>query len=79
MSFRDTQQPQTHLLSRRGFLSGLVSAAGLVAASPVLAAVTPAVERRLAFYHTHTGERAEVVYWQDGDYLAEGLQALNHL
>lgn len=67
------------LLSRRGFLTGLASSAGLLATSPVLAAVTPAVERTLAFYHTHTGERAEVTYWADGDYLPEGLQALNQL
>ncbi len=66
-------------LTRRGFISGLASAAGLLVASPVLAAVTPAVERTLAFHHTHTGERAEITYWRDGDYLAEGLQAMNRL
>jgi uncharacterized protein YcbK (DUF882 family) len=71
--------PNTPLLSRRGFVLGLASAAGLLAASPVLAAVTPSAKRTLAFYHTHTGERAEITYWRDGEYLAENLQALNHL
>jgi len=66
-------------LTRRGFITGLASAAGLIAASPVLAAVAPSVERTLAFHHTHTGERAEITYWRDGDYLAEGLQAMNRL
>ena len=66
-------------LSRRGFILGLASAAGLLAASPVLAAVTPAVQRSLAFYHTHTGERAEITYWRDGDYLAEGLQRISRV
>jgi uncharacterized protein YcbK (DUF882 family) len=45
----------------------------------VLAAVTPSAKRVLAFYHTHTGERAEITYWRDGEYLAENLQAINRL
>ena len=74
-----SSDPSELLLSRRGFLTGLATSAGLLATSPVLAAVTPEVERTLSFYHTHTGERAEVTYWADGDYLAEGLQKLNRL
>jgi uncharacterized protein YcbK (DUF882 family) len=79
MNFRSSDPSGNFLLSRRGFLTGLASSAGLLAASPVLAAITPAVERSLTFYHTHTGERAEITYWADGDYRAEGLQALNRL
>jgi uncharacterized protein YcbK (DUF882 family) len=74
-----SEDASKRLISRRGFLTGLTSAAGLLASSPVLSAVTPVVERTLAFYHTHTGERAEITYWADGDYLAEGLQTLNRL
>jgi uncharacterized protein YcbK (DUF882 family) len=74
-----TIQSGSPLLSRRGFISGFASALGLLAASPVLAAVTPSPHRSLAFYHTHTGERGEITYWRDGDYLAEGLQAINRL
>jgi uncharacterized protein YcbK (DUF882 family) len=67
------------LLNRRGFLTGLASAAGLLSVSPVLAAVTPAVERSLALYHTHTGERAEITYWRDGEYITQGLEAISQL
>jgi uncharacterized protein YcbK (DUF882 family) len=33
--------------------------------------------RDLSFYHTHTGERLEVVYWQDGDYVQSALDDIN--
>ena len=33
--------------------------------------------RILSFYHTHTGEQLEVVYFEDGDYLPDGLQKVN--
>jgi uncharacterized protein YcbK (DUF882 family) len=66
-------------LSRRRFLSGLVSAAGLLIASPVFAAIAPSASRTLAFRHTHTGERARVTYWRDGKYEPENLEILNHL
>lgn len=67
------------LISRRQFLSGLASAAGLLVASPAFAVIAPSQERTLAFHHTHTGERKRITYWQDGDYLAESLKELNHL
>jgi uncharacterized protein YcbK (DUF882 family) len=80
MRFDSTPHPDdTPCLGRRGFITGLASMAGLLATSPVLASVTPSVQRSLAFSHTHTGERAEIVYWRDGEYLADNLQALNHL
>ena len=34
--------------------------------------------RQLSFYHTHTGERLTVTYWQDGEYLASALAEINH-
>lgn len=78
--YSDSTPPQEGpLLTRRGFITGLASTACLLAATPVLAAVTPRVQRSLAFYHTHTGERAEVAYWRDGEYLAEGLRSINRL
>ena len=33
--------------------------------------------RGLAFYHTHTGKRLEVVYWQDGNYVQSALDDIN--
>ncbi len=72
-------RPQGSLISRRAFITGLASTAGLLAVSPVLAAVAPSLQRTLSFHHTHTGERAEITYWRDGEYLAENLKALDHL
>jgi uncharacterized protein YcbK (DUF882 family) len=34
--------------------------------------------RELSFYHTHTGKRLQVVYWQDGDYVPGALEQINH-
>ena len=33
--------------------------------------------RELSFYHTHTGKRLDVVYWEDGDYVDAGLVSIN--
>jgi uncharacterized protein YcbK (DUF882 family) len=33
--------------------------------------------RELSFYHTHTGKRLDVVYWEDGDYVDSGLASIN--
>lgn len=35
-------------------------------------------ERRLSFYHTHTGERLDVVYYREGHYAEEALAQINH-
>ncbi|MCU7915860.1 MAG: DUF882 domain-containing protein [Candidatus Thiodiazotropha sp. (ex Gloverina cf. vestifex)] len=67
------------LISRRRFLSGLASAAGLLVTSPVLAAIAPVAERTLAFRHTHTAEKQMVTYWRDGEYLADSLKSIDHL
>ena len=34
-------------------------------------------KRELSFYHTHTGKRLDVVYWQDGDYVKSALDDIN--
>src|SRR5579862_9610752 len=36
------------------------------------------IERRLRLYHTHTGERIEVVYRSGEVYVSQGLDQLNH-
>ena len=66
-------------ISRRRFLSGLASAAGLLITSPVIAAISPMEERTLASRHTHTGEKERVTYWRDGEYLTNNLEAIDHL
>ena len=35
--------------------------------------------RRLRFYHTHTGEKMDVIYQEDGAYLPDALEEINHL
>src|SRR5437867_6915290 len=50
--------------NRRYFLGlGLAAVAGLVCPA-ARAAIAPA--RRLAFYHTHTGESLTATYWESG-------------
>ena len=34
--------------------------------------------RELSFYHTHTGKRLNVVYWEDGRYVDTALDQVNH-
>ena len=35
--------------------------------------------RRLAFANLHTGENLDVAYWENGTYLPDALQAVNHV
>lgn len=35
-------------------------------------------DRQLSFYHTHTGERLDVVYWRNGSYIPSALDEINH-
>lgn len=35
--------------------------------------------RRLAFDNLHTGEKLDVAYWENGTYVADALQAVNHV
>ena len=35
--------------------------------------------RRLAFDNLHTGERLDVAYWENGAYLPDALEAVNHV
>jgi uncharacterized protein YcbK (DUF882 family) len=46
----------------------------LLLPSRVLGGLSPRGERRLAFVHTHTGERFSTTYWGDGAYLERELE-----
>jgi uncharacterized protein YcbK (DUF882 family) len=35
-------------------------------------------ERRLSFYHTHTGKRLDIVYSRNGEYIPSALNEINH-
>ena len=54
-------------------LLGLV----LTAYTSLSQGTTATGERELSFYHTHTGKRLNVVYWQDGDYVDSALTKIN--
>ncbi len=58
------------LLRRFLFLFGLVA---LSAPHDAIAAD----ERRLSFYHTHTHERLDTVYFKDGRYVVSALEEVN--
>jgi uncharacterized protein YcbK (DUF882 family) len=60
----------------------LLQAAGCllpVAVLPLPALARLQAPRRLAFYHTHTSERLNVVYAENGDYVPGALAEINHL
>lgn len=69
--------------TRRALLGGLVSLSAL-AAAPALASA-PAVLRgagqfrKVSFVNNRTGEWLNTVYWTDGHYIPEALEALNHV
>ncbi|HTT07699.1 MAG TPA: DUF882 domain-containing protein [Gammaproteobacteria bacterium] len=68
-----------HRPDRRRFLAGLAGALcapGLFTPSLARAREMP---RRLAFLHTHTGEKLSIVYAENGSYVPEALTAINHL
>jgi uncharacterized protein YcbK (DUF882 family) len=64
-------------LLRAGF--GVAVGAGL-AASPLIGfaqSLTNATMRSVALDNLHTGEQMEAVYWADGDYIPDVLEAVN--
>lgn len=64
--------------ARRRFLRSAALAAPAVAL-PGLVLAAPAPARRLRFHHTHTGEKLDVVYHENGAYLGDALAELNRL
>ena len=66
---------------RRHFLYTTLLASGLsfgAVSSRAIAGVTTA-ERRLIIRNMHTGEKLDVVYWQDGRYRTDETNALSRL
>ncbi len=70
-------------MTRRVLLGGLATLSA-VAATPAMASA-PAVLRgagqfrKLAMVNDRTGEWLNTVYWADGDYIPEALEAVNHI
>lgn len=67
-----------HRPGRRRFLKTAAMALPL-AAAPGLIMAAPVEPRRLRFYHAHTGEKLDVVYYEDGAYLPDALKQLDYL
>jgi uncharacterized protein YcbK (DUF882 family) len=67
-----------HCPGRRRFLHAAAVALPLIAA-PELVMGAPGEQRRLRFYHTHTGEKLDVVYHENGVYLPDALSELDFL
>jgi uncharacterized protein YcbK (DUF882 family) len=73
--------PPPHF-ARRQLLRSALALAPLVAWPGLLRAAVPATNtdaRRLAFYHTHTGETLDIVYSERGAYVPEALSEVHHL
>ena len=63
---------------RAGVLGSLVCLAPAQALAQL--SLIGAKERSLSLLNTHTGERVkEVVYWEQGDYVLDALENLNHV
>lgn len=69
-------------LSRRAFLGGI--GVSLAAATPVFSAAPAILKnagnlRALSLVNGHTAERLNCVYWIDGKYVPEALEAFNYI
>ena len=70
-------------MTRRVLLGGLVSLSAM-AAAPALASA-PAVLRgagqfsKISLVNDRTGEWLNTVYWADGEYIPDALEAVNHI
>lgn len=62
---------------KRIFLPVLLGIILTSSATSSLGIVT-ADNRELSFYHTHTGKRLNVVFWQDGEYVESALNDVNN-
>ena len=73
------------VLTRRAALCGLASITALAASAAPAFARAPAIltgagsYRSLSLVNERTGEWIDSVYWVEGEYIPEALQALNHL
>ncbi|MHB1214525.1 MAG: YcbK family protein [Thiobacillus sp.] len=67
-----------HIISRRKFIKlGMLAAALPAPAFASRGASTS--ERRLSLSNLHTGEKADLPYWIEGQYVPESLAEINHV
>ncbi len=65
-------------LDRRHLCKALLTVPLLVAVAPISTLAAFAPERKLSFYHTHTGEELSLVYHKNGNYIPQALKKINH-
>jgi uncharacterized protein YcbK (DUF882 family) len=70
-------------MTRRALLGGLISIPVLTAA-PVFASAPALLKgagkfRKLSLVNDRTGEWLNTVYWAEGEYIPEALEAINHI
>jgi len=66
-------------LHRRGFLRAALAGVGTALITPAWANLIPTAEQKLRLYHTHTGEKLEVIYKRQGRYISTALEEINRL
>ena len=67
MSYRNSKRIFIPVLLGIILTSSATSSLGTIAAD----------SRELSFYHTHTGKRLNVVFWQDGEFVESALDDVN--
>lgn len=65
--------------SRRQLLKFFAGAAIATGSPHLLASSKFGPERRLRLHNLHTGEHVNEVFWAEGEYIADGIQAINSL
>lgn len=72
----DTQNSAPVSMQRRHLLKAGLGACVLLALPTAHAELFRLPERKLTFLNLHTNERVQATYWADGDYLSDGLLAI---
>jgi uncharacterized protein YcbK (DUF882 family) len=75
---QDLSRPLSVSTRRRRALRAL-SLGALALALPLAPGAWAAAPRSISFYHTHTGERLSLVYFESGNYVPGALASLNGL
>jgi uncharacterized protein YcbK (DUF882 family) len=69
----------SHALARQSAHHGPQTVETYPAPNVDLASALGHAPRRLRFHNLHTDEKLEAVYWEDGRYVPDALQAVNHV
>ena len=75
----DAQNSAPASMQRRHLLKAGIGACALLLLPTAHAELFRLPERKLTFLNLHTNERVQATYWADGDYLSEGLLAIQNV